>query len=199
MAWIWITLLLLVGIGVAWNLILLRRMSGAEGSSAADLARKQLRRAWVLIAGTSLILLGILISPLPGPGFTLLGPMGLALMATEFVWARKLLAMVKERTKGVQDRADQLATNVSRSLAVLVMLGYWLAIACIAVYDPVPQWLIWPLGSLFFAPILLWGVKVFKRAKVAQAVAAERRSLARQARIISHQPAESRASTESPR
>jgi len=43
----------------------------------------------VLIAGTAMIIL-------PGPAIIVI-PVGLTILATEFIWARKLLDKVKER------------------------------------------------------------------------------------------------------
>jgi len=45
--------------------------------------------------GLTLILVGIALLVLPGPG-TVVIVLGLALLGTEFVWARRLLRRVKE-------------------------------------------------------------------------------------------------------
>ena len=42
-----------------------------KGADAVALLRRNSRRLWVLIAGTAVILVGIVISPLPGPGLSL--------------------------------------------------------------------------------------------------------------------------------
>lgn len=49
----------------------------------------------VLIVGITIILIGIALLVLPGPG-TVVIILGLALLGTEFVWARRLLKRVKE-------------------------------------------------------------------------------------------------------
>ncbi len=49
----------------------------------------------VLIVGITIILIGIPLLVLPGPG-TVVIILGLALLGTEFVWARRLLKRVKE-------------------------------------------------------------------------------------------------------
>ncbi|MCZ6600953.1 MAG: PGPGW domain-containing protein [Acidobacteria bacterium] len=49
----------------------------------------------VLIIGITIILIGIALLVLPGPG-TLVIILGLALLGTEFIWARRLLKRVKE-------------------------------------------------------------------------------------------------------
>ena len=49
----------------------------------------------VLIIGMTIILIGVALLVLPGPG-TVVIVLGLALLGTEFVWARRLLRRVKE-------------------------------------------------------------------------------------------------------
>lgn len=57
---------------------------------------KQAKRMIILIFGITVICLGIAMIVLPGPAFIVI-PLGLAVLATEFVWARRLLHGVKER------------------------------------------------------------------------------------------------------
>jgi tellurite resistance protein TerC len=63
---------------------------------------KWLRRAAVAVVGFSVLLVGIAMIVLPGPAFIVI-PLGLAILATEFVWAAKLLKKAKEffKRKGV--------------------------------------------------------------------------------------------------
>ena len=58
----------------------------------------QSRRVVVVVAGFSILVVGIAMIVLPGPAIVVI-PIGLAILATEFVWARKLLTSVKERFK----------------------------------------------------------------------------------------------------
>jgi len=53
------------------------------------------RKLVVAIIGATIILVGIALLVLPGPG-TVVIVLGLALLGTEFVWARHLLQRVKE-------------------------------------------------------------------------------------------------------
>jgi tellurite resistance protein TerC len=57
---------------------------------------KQAKRLIVIVIGFSTLAVGIAMIVLPGPAVVVI-PIGLALLATEFVWARKLLDSVKER------------------------------------------------------------------------------------------------------
>ncbi|MBI2522982.1 PGPGW domain-containing protein [Candidatus Woesearchaeota archaeon] len=52
----------------------------------------------VLVIGGSVLLFGIILVFIPGPAIIII-PLGLAILATEFVWARVLLKHVKEKAK----------------------------------------------------------------------------------------------------
>ncbi len=53
------------------------------------------RRVVIGVLGLSVILVGIAMMVLPGPAFVVI-PAGLAILATEFVWARRLLRRFKD-------------------------------------------------------------------------------------------------------
>ncbi len=53
----------------------------------------------------TVLLIGIALLVLPGPAFIVI-PIGLAILATEFVWARRWLHFIRE---GVQKGADKIS------------------------------------------------------------------------------------------
>ncbi len=121
----WMTLgtsvLLLVAVGM--SLLYLRRTDPAalmapRPSAIADLeeaaraTRRNFRKVLILIAGTIVIMLGIAIAPLPGPGPTVIVPIGIAILATEFAWARTLLVKMKDAVLAV----DNFSTRLSRAI-----------------------------------------------------------------------------------
>lgn len=56
----------------------------------------------VLVIGGTVLLIGVALLVLPGPAFVVI-PLGLAILATEFRWARNLLDRVKAAAeKGVE-------------------------------------------------------------------------------------------------
>ena len=55
---------------------------------------KFLKRIVIAIVGFTVLLLGVAMVILPGPAFIVI-PLGLAILATEFVWAQKLLTKAK--------------------------------------------------------------------------------------------------------
>lgn len=50
----------------------------------------RLRKAIVGMIGTTIFLIGVALMVLPGPAFIVL-PIGLAILATEFAWARRVV------------------------------------------------------------------------------------------------------------
>jgi uncharacterized protein (TIGR02611 family) len=59
---------------------------------------KKVRRLIIGVVGFTIVLIGIALLVLPGPAFIVI-PIGLGLLATEFVWARRLLKKVKVQIK----------------------------------------------------------------------------------------------------
>jgi uncharacterized protein (TIGR02611 family) len=75
---------------------------------------KHARRFVVAVIGGTILLIGVAMIVLPGPAVVVI-PVGLAILATEFVWARRLLERVRDRVRGgapgaadgsKRDRAD---------------------------------------------------------------------------------------------
>jgi len=60
---------------------------------------KKTKRLIVTVVGLTVLLIGIALVFLPGPAFIVI-PLGLAILATEFTWARRLLKRVKKHVKG---------------------------------------------------------------------------------------------------
>ena len=57
---------------------------------------KQAKRAIIGVLGLTVILFGIALIFLPGPAILVI-PMGLAILASEFAWAKRLLKKVRKR------------------------------------------------------------------------------------------------------
>jgi uncharacterized protein (TIGR02611 family) len=56
----------------------------------------QAKRLIVTVIGFTVLAAGLAMIVLPGPAVVVI-PLGLAILATEFIWAKKLLDAVKER------------------------------------------------------------------------------------------------------
>lgn len=61
------------------------------------------RKVIVTIVGGLLVLIGIILIFIPGPAFVVI-PAGLALLATEFEWARKLLKKFREWLHKIREK-----------------------------------------------------------------------------------------------
>jgi tellurite resistance protein TerC len=63
----------------------------------------QAKRVIVIVVGFTVLAVGIAMIVLPGPAVVVI-PIGLTILATEFLWARKLLDRVKERIDRMRKR-----------------------------------------------------------------------------------------------
>ena len=61
---------------------------------------KIVRRIIVSVVGATVLLIGIALLVLPGPAFIVI-PIGLAILATEYAWARHWLRKVRQIATGV--------------------------------------------------------------------------------------------------
>lgn len=59
-----------------------------------NLPLRQLRKLLILVSGGSVLLVGVIMILTPGPAFIVI-PAGLAILAIEFEWARRLLRRAK--------------------------------------------------------------------------------------------------------
>lgn len=57
---------------------------------------KQLKKVIIGVIGTTILLIGIVLIVLPGPAFIVI-PIGLSILATEFIWAKRLMEKFKEK------------------------------------------------------------------------------------------------------
>ena len=69
------------------------------------------KRIAVTVAGFVLLIVAALIIPVPGPWSILLAIVALSILASEYVWARRLLAFAKRRTEQVKGAMLQRRTN----------------------------------------------------------------------------------------
>ena len=61
------------------------------------------RRITALVVGGAVLLVGVVMFFTPGPAILVI-PAGLAILATEFAWARKVLAYFRERLSHATQR-----------------------------------------------------------------------------------------------
>ncbi|SRR2546426_4423857 len=61
------------------------------------------KRIAVTVVGFAVVLIGIILIPLPGPGWAIVFG-GLAILATEYVWAQRLLNYAKRKATSAKDK-----------------------------------------------------------------------------------------------
>ncbi len=66
---------------------------------------KQIKRLIIGIIGTSILIIGIAMIVLPGPAFIVI-PVGLSILATEFLWAKKLIEKFKNKFEEMKKKKN---------------------------------------------------------------------------------------------
>ncbi|MET9546269.1 MULTISPECIES: TIGR02611 family protein [unclassified Streptomyces] len=97
-------------------------------------ARKALHLSWqvgVFIVGLAVVVAGIIMLPLPGPGWLVIFG-GMAIWATEFVWAQLVLRWTKRKVTEAAQRA--LDPKVRRRNIILTTIGLVIVAVLVAVY-----------------------------------------------------------------
>jgi uncharacterized protein (TIGR02611 family) len=64
---------------------------------------KGARRLVVAVVGGTIVLVGIALLVVPGPGLLFIAA-GLALLGTEFVWARSLMSKIRRQAQRAKER-----------------------------------------------------------------------------------------------
>ncbi|MFF0162814.1 TIGR02611 family protein [Streptomyces sp. NPDC005263] len=106
------------------------------GSKAPEFikARRALHLSWqvgIFIIGLAVVVLGIIMLPLPGPGWVVIFG-GMAIWATEFVWAQLVLRWTKRKVTEAAQRA--LDPAVRRRNIILTSIGLVIIGALVGVY-----------------------------------------------------------------
>ena len=77
---------------------------------------KQARRVVIFVVGSTVLLIGILMIVGPGPAFIVI-PLGLAILATEFVWARDWLDYAKRHLDYLTSRSSNTSGSTMQTPA----------------------------------------------------------------------------------
>jgi uncharacterized protein (TIGR02611 family) len=99
-------------------------------------------RTLVGVVGAAVIVLGVLLLPLPGPGWVVIF-LGLGVLASEFEWARRLLRYSRQQVA----RWTDWVTRQSLAVRLVIGAGFVLLLAALVLaYDAVvglPSWVPW--------------------------------------------------------
>jgi uncharacterized protein (TIGR02611 family) len=75
---------------------------------------KIVRRVIVSVVGATVLLIGIALLVLPGPAFIVI-PLGLAILATEYAWARRWLKRVRQMASNVVSGGNDVPPRDTRA------------------------------------------------------------------------------------
>ncbi|MFF0222312.1 TIGR02611 family protein [Streptomyces sp. NPDC004629] len=119
------------------------------GSRAPEFikARRVLHVSWqvgVFVVGLAVVVAGIIMLPLPGPGWVVIFG-GMAIWATEFVWAQLVLRWTKRKVTEAAQRA--LDPKVRRRNITLTVIGLVIVAVLLAIY-------VWKFGI-----VMPWKIK----------------------------------------
>ncbi|GHC42423.1 TIGR02611 family protein [Streptomyces cinnamoneus] len=106
------------------------------GSRAPHFVKRHrtLHLSWqvgVFVVGLAVVIAGIIMLPLPGPGWLVIFG-GMAIWATEFVWAQLVLRWTKRKVTEAAQRA--LDPEVRRRNIILTVTGLVIVAALVGVY-----------------------------------------------------------------
>ncbi|MGW2746429.1 TIGR02611 family protein [Streptomyces sp. NPDC001450] len=110
-------------------------------------ARRVLHLSWqvgIFVVGLAVVVLGVIMLPLPGPGWVVIFA-GMAIWATEFVWAQLVLRWTKRKVTEAAQKA--LDPRVRRRNITLTVIGLVIVGALAGVY-------LWKFGI-----VMPWKIK----------------------------------------
>jgi uncharacterized protein (TIGR02611 family) len=95
-------------------------------------------KAVVTVVGSVVEVVGVIMMVTPGPALVLI-PLGLAILATEWAWAEKLLKRVRAEARRAKERAEAMDPKVRRRRLLLTgavtVLAVGLVVGYVAAYD----------------------------------------------------------------
>lgn len=86
-----------------------------EFEEVATLSYRMLKKIIVVLAGSSLLLIGALLLILPGPGILII-LIGLTILGSQFLWARNLLLKIKNKSKEIEADVRKTVKDVRNKL-----------------------------------------------------------------------------------
>jgi uncharacterized protein (TIGR02611 family) len=85
--------------------------------------RNRVYRIAVVVLGVLITLAGVVMTgPVPGPGFIVI-PIGLALLALEFVWAERLLERAIDWAEAAREKAENRSRGEKIASGVAIAIG----------------------------------------------------------------------------
>jgi uncharacterized protein (TIGR02611 family) len=103
-------------------------------------AMNHVYRVTVAVVGSTIILIGIVLLPLPGPGWLVIFT-GLFVLSTEFEWADRLLVFARDKVRAWTDwiKAQSLLIRALIGLGSLLIVAG--ALGGYVAWKGVPEWM----------------------------------------------------------
>ena len=99
----------------------------------ANRASSLVTKVVVTLVGTAVTVVGIITLVTPGPAVVII-PLGLAILATEWHWARRLLGWVRDKFQAAQARSAATDPAVRRRRRILSTTAVVVGVAVVATY-----------------------------------------------------------------
>lgn len=141
---------------------------GEEAERLARLTLKQARKLVVLVVGSTVVGIGVLMLIGPGPGLLVI-PIGLALLASEFVWAKRLLDQYTDRASRLGLKAgNAVAKRTPLWVIPVVIVATIAAIVVAIVHFNISPKLVLPGALPMFIGQGFWAYLTFKQHRQAK-------------------------------
>jgi len=142
-----------------------RRSPMEDMAEAVDLTRRNLKRVLILIAGSVVILIGVALAPIPGPGGIPIIIAGLMILATEFIWAKRLVGRMRKQAHAMANSTEEMAKRSSPWAIPPVLLLHAAIFLALYEFTPIPHIPIIStyVGTLLMVLVWAWRVIVKHR------------------------------------
>jgi tellurite resistance protein TerC len=164
----------ILGVGVVTSIMSNRAERRASQTplddltEAADIAFRNARRLAILVIGLTILAFSIPIGLLPGPGGIFVAIAGLVVLATEFIWAQRILTKLRKEAQRLQAGADSVARKTNPLLVPLAIVAYWAVVFVLAhqiTYFNNHIVKVYFVGLGCFFPVGYWGYRVLAEAR----------------------------------
>ncbi len=146
---------------------------GEDADRVAKIALKQAAKVISLVVGSTVTIIGILMLPGPGPGLVVI-PIGLAILAAEFVWARRLLAKYTETAQKLGEKAGSTFIKRPRPWLIPLVVGATVsAVLVVLLFMSIKHSLVASFGGGALIGQSIWGYLQMSRYRQTQALLSE--------------------------
>jgi len=131
---------------------------GEDAERIARITLKQARKVIIFVVGLTVVLVGVVMLVGPGPGLLVI-PIGLALLASEFIWAKRWLNQYTVRAGSVIQRSSNILIKKPRPYLIIpVFILTATALILVLTLSPWPAKFIWPVATPLLIFIGIWAV-----------------------------------------